>query len=656
MRIRVSPFGFTSQPLASRGDGDFRWNGEAVGLDTRLGFNWPSRGFLVDRILSADTLKAGGRWAMTHSDGTEYVAAYSNLSLYEDTGSDLPIALNAGMTMTFVPSFVPIGYPAGIGVFLNGTNSQARVFRKAAVSTDLETALFDMAAPAAVALAQAAAGALPDGTYFVAQQFVDAATGQLVVRSSPTVDTITVAAGGGAASINVPAPAAPPVRATNRRLYIGTVNSPTTLFFVSEVAIGAGTQNITALSASIVTPENRNGAYQTAVMPLANASVACEHMGRLFIGALDSGDVYWTERDAPNQWYATNTIKAEADGGWNGHVRGLASLGGVLYVFTTAGVFAVTGSFARDTLGENPTYRADVAPPYRVSPLACVAHGSIAPTANAVFFMSDQGPAVLASGGRVELLEPEHVAHYLDRLDWAYVSRWPGCVDPKGFFYCLGVTRLVNSSRPADGGANAGFCDRIMRFDIRHARWATPLAIGDFVHLSAGRAGVSGAASTRESFVYAFGAYGRILKLDLGWSGGGPLDVSGAVYDAKLATANTATTAVVTQAGVGGNTLIGNLVVLKYPDDDANYPGWLVERSISGNDTSGSDLTLAWQGALTVPSGSGKWTVRIAGRLVREDIRDDWRRYAQMRDPGGKLRLKCIAASLHHVVGAEAVS
>jgi hypothetical protein len=57
-----------------------------------------------------------------------------------------------------------------------------------------------------------------------------------------------------------------------------------------------------------------------------------------------------------------------------------------------------------------------------------------------------------------------------------------------------------------------------------------------------------------------------------------------------------------------------------------------------------------------VPSGSGKWSVRIAGRLAREDLRDDFRRYVQMPNPRAKLKLEDMVVQTHHVVGAEAVA
>ena len=60
----------------------------------------------------------------------------------------------------------------------------------------------------------------------------------------------------------------------------------------------------------------------------------------------------------------------------------------------------------------------------------------------------------------------------------------------------------------------------------------------------------------------------------------------------------------------------------------------------------GSTVTLTWVGALTVPSGSGTWTVRVAGLLRPHD---------QPIDPGRKIRIKAVRILLHHMVGIESV-
>jgi len=148
---------------------------------------------------------------------------------------------------------------------------------------------------------------------------------------------------------------------------------------------------------------------------------------------------------------------------------------------------------------------------------------------------------------------------------------------------------------------------------------------------------------------------GYIHELHKGWSGGGALDVSGTAYDGQLTTSVTTLTATYIEAGVSNDDYNGMTVELFYPTDDTAYPGLRVLRTITDTVVSGSNVTIHWVGALTVPSASGNWTVRVAGLPGAADLAFNVRDIVEV-PPGFKIQIKGVRVKFHHMIGEEAVS
>lgn len=649
--LDIRPFGYTSKPLAPPGF----CNGRSQNVGTYGDLFWPDRGYNVRRLAAVASSKACASFLHLHTDGTEWPFYVVDTEIRPETGSDSPSAIGGAITQTFNPSFVNMAIPAGMSVLLTGTNSEARFLR--VISSALTAGTFDLAAPGTVTPASSTTGGnFSNGTYYLAVTEVDA-TGATTVESAPTVYTVVLTGGTATQTINVPEPSSPAARTTHYRYYISsTTNTPTA--FLREVGVmestkGSGTFGITSTLAAMTEPiANRNGSYRQATMPLTGARWAWLHEGRLFIASDTSNKVYFSERDAPNHWYDTNSVDNGASSAWNSPVTGGISANGGCYVFTATSIHRILGSLTRDDQGDAPTYALDAKPVLGVAGIGCVSHATIVQWLGIVYFMSQQGPCAL-EGNTAILLKPGDIQGDLDDLDWTYAQRFTGDVEVETGYYCIGVVRLVNSTRAMDGAAVAGFCDRVIRWDTRHTTYAPPLSFGDFTHLKTRKDGGNNVTTAR-LWLMAMGPHGHSLRLRYGWSGGGPLDVSGVTYDGYLATANTTTSATITLAGISDNALAGRSVYLYYPTTDTGYPGEPVLRTIVSNSTSGSALTINWTGALTVPSGT-KWTVRIAGLIRRVETRLDMRAHVGNIPPKTRVQVQKVTVQYHDVVGTEGV-
>ena len=651
-RFRIRPLAWdTNHPGAPHKCGL-----ETVNVNTARGFLYPDRGFKIDRDMVTNANTAGMSAVHRHSDGTERTWYVNDTILYEGA---TPTSIKTALAAKFAPAHYNMALPAGFSGYFNGTNSEAQLIRENSGGTALEAVGHDMAAPGALTTSFATSGGtIADGTYQIRVDWYDD-DGSIRVHTAPSaVSAVVVVGGGGSATITVNEPGSTPARATHFRVAftaVGLGDLPANFLYWQDFAVGAGNQVFTALP-SVSTSQafnDINGTYMQAVLPITGVDVCTLHQGRLFVAATTSNEVAFSKRNNSNQWYTTNMVLSGAETGWNAPVIGLASVGKTLYILTAVSIHIVYGSFRRDDIGSNATYKIDVATDVEDNNIGCVSHASIKVVHGQVFFFSTRGPAVL-SGGKVILLKPDDIRNFVkNHVDWTYVSRIVCAEDPELNMVCWCVPRRTNSSRPQDGASTAGICDRVMRWDLVHGIWCPPLGL-ECVHLSTRVNGAQGATS-KQTFLMANGPHGQVLRLGYGWSGGGPDDVSGTDYDGQTASASTTTTVTVALAGVSIDDYVGRTLTLYYPSDDANYPSVIVQKTVSTNTaTTAGSVVFTWKGALTVPSGTN-WTVRPAGLVASVDPRYDPAEYVEVQ-PGYKIQLLRHWVRYKDVVGIESVA
>jgi hypothetical protein len=671
--VKLIPYAYTGKSRTGmrslQGVPYVPYNGDSVNIDTHrgIGESWPSKGYKIKRLIASAVSKSCATWLHTHTDGGSTPIYYLESNLYAETGSDSPTGFTGtAITETFRPVFVNMGPPFGGSVLFNGINGEAQLIRENG-SNVMEAVDFDMAAPASAGTVTtpANATALIAGTYHLAVTFEDDGNSGATptVESGPYYETSITVVAGDSIDLNITA-LSPDSRVTHWNVYVsepatsgGTAtDSPSSYLLESDsVAIGTKTVSITALSGT-TSLSHQNEDVRTAVMPLSAVDRAWLHDGRLFIASSLSNKVYFSERDNLNHWHSLDEVIAGTESGWSDTVMGGISAFGSMYVFTRRSIHRVTGEFKRDDQGTNATYILLVQQHRIAENFGLVGPNAVVQSAgggpSVVYFLSEQGLAALR-GEEVALVSPDDEAGQLDRIDNTYLENAVLASDPNGYI-CVLVTRLANSSRPMDGASLTGMPDRIYRWDTRHNVWACPLALGDITHIIARSDPTAGGTSSKIRLM-AGSPTGRVLQLNYGNSGGGPDDVSGTLYDGQAGTSATTTTETFVEAGVSNDQFNGMTVTLKYPDDDTVYPGQTAIKTITDTVVSGSSVTVHWVGALTVPSASGAWTVRIAGHLKRGDLALDMAQVMQL-PPDRKIKFNWAKFMHQHVIGVDSVS
>ncbi len=644
-RITIKPYGFSGQSRVGPRNGVVPFNGDTVNVDTHraLGESWGSRGFQIHRFVKANASKPAGSWLHTHTDGGSTPVYLGGAELYPETGSDTPTAIASALDLTFKPIFVSAAPDNGMSVFFNGVNGQAQLIREDGADA-LEAVLLNFDAPAdyTAGVTTPPNGTALNGTYHVAVVYEDSG-GAVLVQTAPTFVKDIAVASGDSIDIDISS-LSHPTRATHWSVYVSSTTDAGDSYLqeIDSQVIANETVSITALTGT-TTLTHINNFYRTASLPLTAIDSAWLREGRLWVASSISNKVYFSERNNPNHWYSINEVTAGAETGFSDGVVGGIESEGSSYLFTRSAIHRVFGDLTRDDQFVLRIGQSSVATNFGL-----VGPNALARQGNMVYFYSDQGLAVL-QGGATGLVSPDDEQGVLDRLDTTYLDRVTLAVDPLGYV-CILAPRLTNSSRPLDGASTAGIADRIYRWDYRHRVWAPPLALGDLVHLSARQNPAAGGTSTKVVLM-ASSPNGYVLETNKGWSGGGALDVSGTEYDGQLTTSVTTLTATYVEAGVSNDDYNGMTVELFYPTGDTVYPGLRVTRTITDTVVSGSNVTIHWLGALTVPSASGNWTVRVAGLGGVSDIA------MRLDIPAGfKARLMGVRAKYHHMVGEESVS
>ena len=643
----IRPTAYTDQPLAKPGF----CNSTTVNLNTTRGYLWPDRGYKKFRQIVAQQDTPGQRLLHRQIDGSETPVYINGTQIAPETGSDSPATMATGVTATWNWATTPFGAPTGMTILLNGTFADAKLVRGGGPPTAVD--FNGLVEPAAVTLGtNTAGGSIAAGTYLVRQAWLDDDSNIVSVEGEITSVGDSQVTTGATSIITVPEPSPAPARATKRRIYVSSVNATdviTNFFLETTVAKAFGTVTLTSLTGT-TNPPNRNGLGQTAVMPEPTARYGVKHLDRLIIAGSNKNEIYWSERDNPNQWHSTNSIS-----GFGGFITGLASLGGTLFVFTRDEIYRVDGDFSRDTTGPNPLFAARVSQPIPISEIGCVSHATITRLHNSILFLSTQGPAILTQGGAQPLI-PEHFQNTLDCLDLDNIDRASAAVDFDNHLWCCLVPRLTNASRAMDGASTAGIPDLIIRYDWRHGVRCPDLKVGDLTHISSTPNGTVGAQSLDVKLM-GMGPHGYCVELQTGTSGGGATSAAtDANNNGKLASSFTATTAVIEASGTLIDALIGQSLMIYYPTVDTTYPGVFALKTISDNTAeSGGTLTVTWKGSLPLHSSTLP-TLRVAGLPVFWRCRHDARDYVQGMEPGQKVILVDIGSSLHPVAEIEAIS
>jgi len=609
---------------------------------------------------AADLNKAAASWIHRHTDSGQHIIHYHDAELYDHDAGEIANSL----TPRFAPTFVNQASPCGFSYFFNGVDAQAQLIREIvdAVSVPLNA----LVQPAITTAFATSGGSIADGTYQARICWIDD-TGPVTVYSEPSVvDAVVVSGGGGSATITFTEPGSAPGRATKFRCALtaaGASDTPANYLYFTDYAKGAGDQTWTALPSVSATQAfvDINGTYRTAVCPISNVDVACLHDGWLMVGSTLGHEVAWSERDNGNHWYPDQIISAAAETSWNGPVLGLVSAHKKCYVLCPDSIHAISGSFRRDDEGVYASYAIDVRSEPIDTGVGGVNHASIVrvagPSTASVYFWSTYGPAMLTPSG-ASLIGVTDIEFFRNNiLDPTYLNRIVGAEDTDLHSINWIVPRRVNASRPMDGASTAGICDRVIRYNMANKTFFCPLDI-ELVHISQRPNPTNDGDVDEKTELTGMGPHaGKRLLLNYGHSGGGADDVSGAAYNGLLASAHSTTSATVTLAGISADALIGQSVELYYPSTDDNFPSVRVRKTISDNTASdGSNLvTISWQGALTVPSGT-KWTVRVAGFTHVHDFRPDLREYIQDLPPEHALEIKGEEYRLRDVVGAESIS
>jgi hypothetical protein len=637
MKVRVPiPLGWSSQPIPPKG----KWGRWARDIDTSSGRATPARGFDISRVVKTGlTSKPGYSAVHRHTDGLEYVWYSADTAYYPETGSDEPTALVTGLLAgVYNIRSANMAIPCGITAVVNGSNAEAKCLR--VESGALNDVALDLAQPDGTwtATAVTSGGSLADGTYYVSICQLDKATGFVALESeAASIKTVVLSGGGGSGKITgAQAAWTPDARSTHWRFGVSQTNSLIVLLQNGSDTVKATTSyDITDISGDTTAAfTTRNGFNQTAVMPLSGVNDIVEHQGRFFISSLSSNDIYYSERDT-QQWYSTNRVRVDGDGGWNSPVVGMAS----------TSFHRIFGSFKRDTTGTSPTFLAEVETEVVDRNIGCVSRGSITVVGGTVYFMSTQGPAVVYNNA-VALLGHADIVHEMKTWDWAYADRISAAEDPDNHYVCFAVPRLTNASRQVDGAANLGICDTIYRWDMHHSVWAPPLWL-ECTHLACRPNGAKGA-RTQQTFLMAMGPHGRCKRLNYGWSGGGPDDVSGTDYNGQTASSFAAESA----GGAWSSAPpVGATVEIFYPTTDTNNPGVMVRRTILTSSTS----QITWAGEVPTATGTEP-TIRGCGWTARADVVVDLRDWIQLEDPASQLQLQSVDVHYLDLIGMESVS
>lgn len=652
--VALIPFGYTGRSISELQGSIIKLRGESCNFDTHSGELWASRGFRITRRVADSHSKPGGSWVHSHTDEGRTTFYYYDTALYPETGSDDPTAIATGLTQTWTPVVVQQAFPTGASAFLNGVNADAQLIREDG-SNGLEAVPLEFPAPAGLTVSgSTSGGSLVDDTYYVYVSYVD--IDPLGVR--PSVEShyqaeeviITGSSGNGSITIDVStASPAIPARATHYRYYISnSTTAVSSALLEGTTAKGTTSATVQSLTGTTAIPNISNNAF-TAEMPLDDVTCAVLHDGRMFIGSSKSNKVYFSVRGNLNEWNPLNEITTGAESEWSGGVVALISSNESLYVCTDNAIHRVWGDFSRDDQGDDATQQLRMQQGVLDTSITCVGPNAWCEVNGTAFIMSEQGLAAITVDGTTLFL-PDDAQGLLDRIDWTYRDRIVLAEDPNGYV-CILVPRLVNSDRPMDGASVAGVPDYILRFDHRHGLWAPPLRVGDITHIEK-REDVAAGASKGRPLLMGFQMTGRAVQLGYGWSGGGPDDVSGTAYDGQSSTSTATTSVAYLESGITADDYNGMLVTLKYPDDDDNYPGLSVQKTVTDTAVAGSTVTLSWQGALTVPSGGGSWTVRVAGILQVFDVAVPSVNLPNA-EHGRHTRLHSVRAYLPHIIGVE---
>lgn len=653
----VAPFAWASQHPAFAG----RCGRGVVNMNSALGLLDSDEGFEILRTIVSGESMPGGSFTHTDHDGNEWVWFYYDTGLYKNDGAT-PTGIGPTLTAAFRFAHYNMPFPCGFSGFFNGTNSEALIVRLNVGGTDIEAEKHDFGQPtlAAPSVTNTDGGTWGGtGSFLVRVAMVDK-DGNADVFSAPSAaQTVVISAADDSVTVARPTNS----RASHWRVAMTalgvTTDTPSAYTRWEDIAYATTSKKYTATLADtgIQAFTDENGTYRQATLPIDGVDSCWIHQGRLFVGSSITNNIAWSEPDNTNHWYSDQVLDAGAESSLSGPVIGGCSINGVCYVFTPSSVHRVYGDLTRDRDGVAPTYAIRVAQEPVHGSIGAVSHGSIVVYGTAAYFMSPYGPAVL-SGGRVELLRPEDLRPFLRReVDFTYADRVYGALDPDLHAICWIVPRRVNSSRAFDGASVAGTCDYVLRWDVRHGHWMPPRYQCDLVHLSERKHPASQGSTSTKTYLCGVGPHGQAYRFNNGvMSGGGPTDAaSDAAHDGQATTSRTTTTATYAEAGVSNDEYNGRTVTLTYPDDDANYPGLTVQKTILDTSVSGSAVTITWLGALTVPSNSGAWTVRIAGFVQPFDLPVDHRLYIDV-PPGAKVRLKGTEMVLNDAAGQDAIA
>ena len=625
---------------------------DVVNYDTHKGYAEFAHGYRVrHRLATAVASKAGGSWTHIDADGDEYPVFYSNTILYGlDTDTTTMISMQTGLTERFAPFFAnsPV---SGISAWVNGTNTQAQAIR--VISGEVSAAVYNMDPTDGPAVTnQNLGGTLAEQAYEVRVTFEDQ-DGAINMESGPaTSQTVTLGVGDDTIRVDISGMTIP-TRATHWNAYVSTTTDTATAFLkeIDSTVIATTSVDISSLVSGAAIA-SQNGVYRTMDLPLAGVDMAVMYGGRMFVAALDSHLVYWSERDNINYWFSSSST-TNLEGQWAGTVTGLAAGEDGVYIFTSDSIFRIRGNFVFDT--DSGTPNITTPPEVVATALGTGSPGSVfTMDQQGVFFISGEGIPHRIVGGRPFALAPLDFKDESRCLDFTYNKRWVGAPDIEKGYACWCMTRKVNATRPQDGAAVAGICDRIYRYDTNNNAYTAPLEM-EVVHLVSRPSHTAPGTQTSRPLFMASGPNGTVNELNFGRAHGpgGDLitsaDVSGTNYDGLQATAETTTSAGMVLAGITDNDLVGYGAVLHYHVDDTNYGDEDVYVTISANTTAAGTLTINWLGAKTVSTGT-KWTVRLAAPRKTPG-------YIGPLNPSPKVHTNPhrIQMSLIDTIGAEAV-
>lgn len=654
--VILQPLKWTSKPAVPPGFCGI----ETVNYHTAEGDRLVAdKGFSVSRNLDGTAEHAGGFFNHVHTDETVNRWFYRNTNLYEDDGTSTPSSIASGLTESYRFATYNMSDPAGVSGFFNGTNSEAQIVRRSGAA--LAAGVHDITQPT---LGAPVVTNLDGGTWgstgnvLVRVCWVDS-DGAVTVYSEPSAaQTVTITAT--TDSVTVSQPGSPPGRATHWRIAftaIGGSDTPEAFLYHEDVVIGTTSKKYLQLP-SVQTDQaftDINAIYRQAEMPISGVDICTLWKGRLWIASSASGKVAWSERDNPNHWYSDQVFDSSNEGPFDGVIRGLAGIGGTLYVFTTTSIFVIYGDLTRDDdpNDTNATYAIRIGSEPVAQGIGCVSPQSIARIGNSIYFWSTQGPAVIA-GGIVRLLMPEDIGPWIDKYaDPSYLGRIVGAPDPDLHMMCWMVPRRTNASRAHDGASIAGIADYMIRWDWLHNHWSPPRQL-DAVHITEATDAADGSTPSK-TYLMATGPYGAFLRMGGAPSGGGATDAATDTdYDGHLNTSSTATSATFTLSGISADDFNGMTMTLRIHDDDSLGGPRLIQKTILDTTVAGSAVTVAWKGSLPTPSAT-EWTTRIAGLRHVIDIPLDLHAAGVPANRRGVVNGP-VEVLLRDQVGAEAIA